>query len=152
MSMKQLNTLYKFEKDKEVKASQALQMAELDHQQNKDRLMGVSQYRLEYMKRLNERSFEGIDSATYSHFHAFIAKLDHAAEQVRIAVRQAKSLAEQRKNLWLEQKRKVEAVEILQQKKRDALLKIENKREQNMFDEIAIQQFIRRRSANSSNY
>lgn len=147
MSMKQLDTLYKYEQDKEVKASQSLQLAEQDYQQNKDRLMNVSQYRLEYMRRLNDRSLAGIDSATYSHFHAFIAKLDHAAEQVRIAVRQAQAMVEQKRKLWMEQKRKVEAVEVLQKKKREALLKIENKREQNMFDEIAIQQFIRRKRA-----
>ena len=76
--MKQLNTLYKFELDKEQKASQALQAAELDYQQNQERLKNVSDYRLEYMRRLNQRSLEGIDSATYSHFHAFIAKLDNA--------------------------------------------------------------------------
>lgn len=144
--MKQLDTLYKFERDKEIKASQSLQLAEQDHQQNKDRLMSVSQYRLEYMKRLSERSLAGIDSATYSHFHAFVAKLDHATEQVRIALRQAKSLVEHKQKLWMDQKRKVEAVEHLQNKKREALLKVEQKREQNMFDEIAIQQFIRRKN------
>ena len=144
--MKQLDTLYKFERDKEIKASQSLQLAEQDHQQNKDRLMSVSQYRLEYMKRLSERSLAGIDSATYSHFHAFVAKLDHATEQVRIALRQAKSLVEHKQKLWMDQKRKVEAVEHLQNKKREALLKVGQKREQNMFDEIAIQQFIRRKN------
>ena len=78
--MKQLNTLYKFELDKEQKAAQALQAScKLDYQQNQERLKSVSDYRLEYMKRLNQRSLEGIDSATYSHFHAFIAKLDNAA-------------------------------------------------------------------------
>ena len=59
--MKQLNTLYKFELEKEKKASQALQAAELDYQQNKERLKNVSDYRLEYMRRLNQRSIEGID-------------------------------------------------------------------------------------------
>lgn len=149
MPMKQLDTLYKFEQEKERKASQALQLAEQDYQQNKTRLISVGEYRLEYMRRLNERSIQGIDSATYSHFHAFIGKLDHAAEQVRIAVKQAESLVELKKKLWLEQKRKVEAVELLQEKKRTKLQKIADKREQNMFDEIAIQQFIRRKHASA---
>lgn len=145
MSMKQLDTLYKFEKEKESQAAQSLQLAEDDYQQNKLRLRSVGEYRLEYMRRLNERSLQGIDSATYSHFHAFISKLDHAAQQVRVAVHQAKSLVEHKRKLWLEQKRKLEAVELLQEKKRAELLKIENKREQKMFDEIALQQFIRRK-------
>ena len=142
--MKQLNTLYKFELDKEQKASQALQAAELDYQQNKERLKSVSDYRLEYMKRLNQRSIEGIDSATYSHFHAFIAKLDNAAQQVKVAVHQAKALVATRKKQWLEQRRKIQAVELLRDKKLAQLRLIADKQEQKMFDEIATQQFIRR--------
>ena len=141
--MKQLNTLYKFELDKEQKASQALQAAELDYQQNQERLKNVSDYRLEYMRRLNQRSLEGIDSATYSHFHAFIAKLDNAAQQVKIAVHQAKALVETRKKQWLEQRRKIQAVELLRDKKLAILALAANKQEQKMFDEIATQQYVR---------
>ncbi|MGB2742277.1 MAG: flagellar export protein FliJ [Cognaticolwellia sp.] len=142
--MKQLNTLYKFELDKEQKASQALQAAEFDYQQHKERLKNVSDYRLEYMRRLNERSIAGIDSATYSHFHAFIAKLDNAAQQVKVAAHQAKALVESRKAQWLAQRKKIQAVELLRDKKLAALQLIANKQEQKMFDEMATQQFIRR--------
>ncbi|WP_085298112.1 flagellar export protein FliJ [Cognaticolwellia mytili] len=142
--MKQLNTLYKFELDKEQKSAQALKAAELDYQQNKERLSGVSEYRLEYMRRLNQRSLEGIDSATYSHFHAFIAKLDNAALQVKVAMHQAQALVETRKKQWLEQRKKIQAVELLRDKKLAALRVVANKQEQKMFDEIATQQFVRR--------
>jgi len=143
--MKQLTTLYKYERDKEQKSAQQLQIAEHDYQQNIIRLQSVSEYRLEYMKRLSVRSKQGIDSATYSHFHAFIAKLDNAAEQVDIAIKQAKALVEQRKLQWLAQRRKVQAVEHLRDQQQ-AKLKIKaDKQEQDMFDEIATQQFIRRK-------
>ncbi|MBA6223178.1 flagellar export protein FliJ [Colwellia sp. MB02u-18] len=143
--MKQLNTLYKYELDKEQKASQALQVAEVDYEQNKTRLKSVSDYRLEYMRRLNQRSIEGIDSATYSHFHAFIAKLDNASQQVKVAVHQAKALVDTRKKQWLEQRQKIQAVELLRNKKLAALQLVANKKEQKMFDEMATQQFVRRR-------
>ena len=143
--MKQLNTLHKYELDKEQKASQALQVAEVDYEQNKTRLKSVSDYRLEYMRRLNQRSIEGIDSATYSHFHAFIAKLDNASQQVKIAVHQAKALVDTRKKQWLEQRQKIQAVELLRNKKLAALQLVANKKEQKMFDEMATQQFVRRR-------
>jgi flagellar FliJ protein len=143
--MKQLNTLYKYERDKEQKSAQQLQAAEHDYQQNILRLQNVSEYRLEYMKRLSERSKQGIDSATYSHFHAFIAKLDNAAEQVDIAIRQAKALVEQRKLQWFAQRRKVQAVEHLHEQQQVKLQIKADKQEQNMFDEIATQQFIRRK-------
>jgi flagellar FliJ protein len=145
MPLKQLNTLHRYEQDKEKKAAQALQTAEFEYQQNIERLKSVSDYRLEYMKRLNARSMEGIDSATFSHFHAFIAKLDNAAEQVDIAIRQSKAMVEKSKQLWFAQRQKIQAVELLLDKKNQALAITANKQEQKMFDEIATQQFVRRK-------
>jgi len=144
MSMKQLDTLYRFETDKEQKAAQQLQAAQLDYQQNIQRLESVGEYRLEYMKRLSGRSVDGIDSATFSHFHAFIAKLDHAAEQVKIAMKQAKALAEQQKQLWLIQKQKVRAVELLRTNAMKKMAIVASRKEQKMFDEMSTQQYVRR--------
>mgnify|MGYP005988245705 CR=1 FL=1 len=144
---KQLETLLKFEQNKEEQAANTLRNAENDYQQNLVRLQSVADYRLEYMSRLSQRSVLGIDSATYNHYHAFISKLDYASEQVKIAMQQAKALAEQSKQLWLKQRQKVQAVEMLTNKRNIALMKTENKKEQKMFDEIATQQFFRRNSS-----
>jgi flagellar FliJ protein len=144
---KQLLTLLKFEQSKVEKAENALRSAENDYQQNLTRLQSVSDYRLEYMSRLSERTAVGLDSATYNHYHAFINKLDNAAEQVRIAMNQAKALVEQSKQLWIKQRMKVQAVEMLTEKRNAALMKIESKKEQSMFDEISTQQFLRRKSS-----
>lgn len=143
---KQLETLLKFEQQKEEQAANILRNAENDYQQNVIRLQSVSDYRLEYMSRLSQRSMLGVDSATYNHYHAFINKLDYASEQVKIAMHQAKSLVEQSKQRWIKQRQKVQAVEMLTDKRKIALMKIESKKEQSMFDEIATQQFLRRRS------
>ena len=145
MSSKQLDTLYRFEKEKEAKAAQQLQAAELDYQQNLDRLKGVGEYRLEYMRRLSERSKAGIDSATFNHFHAFVKKLDQAGEQVQIAINQSKAMMEKCKKLWLEQRRKVQAVEHLREIQLKKIAQQEMRKEQKMFDEIATQQFVRRK-------
>tara|TARA_R110001583_G_scaffold390_2_gene3579 strand:+ start:1544 stop:1999 length:456 start_codon:yes stop_codon:yes gene_type:complete len=144
---KQLETLLKFEQRKEEQAANTLRNAENDYQQNFIRLQSVADYRLEYMSRLSQRSMLGVDSATYNHYHAFISKLDYASEQVKIAMHQAKALVEQSKQLWIKQRRKVQAVEMLTAKRNVALMKIENKKEQSMFDEIATQQFLRRKSS-----
>jgi flagellar FliJ protein len=144
MSLKQLATLLKFEQDKEQKLVQALQQAEKDFQDNMQRLNSVAQFRLEYLRRVSTQSQQGIDSATYSHYHAFINKLDHAAKQVEIARNQAKALVEQCKQQWLKQRQKVKAVEHLQAKQLAKLNAKAVKQEQKMFDEIANQQFIRR--------
>jgi len=146
MATNQLKTLLKYEQGRETSAANILRNAENDYQQNIVRLQSVSDYRLEYMKRLSQRSSVGLDSATYNHFHAFISKLDYASAQVEIAMKQAKALVEQSRKLWLQQRQKVQAVEMLAAKKQVALTKIADKKEQNMFDEIATQQFIRRHS------
>ncbi len=144
--MKQLTTLLKFEKDKEYQAAQKLKAAEVDYQQNLTRLKGVADYRLEYMKRLNQRSMEGIDSSTYNHYLAFIDKLDYASEQVKVAMNQAKSLVSHCKNLWFKQRQKVKAVELLITKRNKKLVIQEIRAEQKIFDEIAIQQYIRKKA------
>ncbi len=70
----QLETLLKFEQKKEEQAENMLRNAENDYQQNITRLQSVADYRLEYMNRLSQRSLQGVDSATYNHYHAFIKK------------------------------------------------------------------------------
>ncbi len=144
---KQLQTLLKFEKGKEEQAANTLRNAENDYQQNLIRLQSVADYRLEYMSRLNQRSQSGLDSVTYNHYHAFISKLDYASEQVKIAMHQAKALVAQSKQLWIKQRQKVQAVEMLTEKRNLVLMKAEGKKEQSMFDEIATQQFLRRKSS-----
>ena len=144
---KQLDTLLKFAQSREEHAANTLRNAENDYQQNLIRLQSVSDYRLEYMSRLSERTAKGLDSATYNHYHAFISKLDYASEQVKIAMQQAKALVEQSRQLWIKQRRKVQAVEMLKDKQDIKLMKIANKKEQSMFDEIATQQFLRSKSS-----
>ncbi|WP_448563743.1 flagellar export protein FliJ [Thalassotalea ganghwensis] len=147
MLLKQLDTLFQVEHDKEQKAAQQLQFAEQEYQQNLIRAQSVKDYRLEYMKRLEQRALSGIDSATYRHFHTFVAKLDNAAEQVDIAIRQSKAVVEQRKQQWLAQRQRVKAIEHLQSQKRLQLVQRENKKEQIMLDEVSTQQFVRRKLA-----
>lgn len=144
MAMKQLNTILKFEKDNEQRCADQLKIAENEYQQNITRLQGVADYRLEYMKRLSQRAEQGLDSATYSHYHAFIAKLDTASAQVEIAMNQAKALVVQSKSIWLKQRQKVKAVELLRDKRLQKLAVAADRAEQKMFDEIATQQFLRR--------
>jgi flagellar FliJ protein len=142
--MHQLETLLKYERDNEQRCADQLKIAENEYQQNISRLAGVGEYRLEYMKRLSQRAENGLDSATYSHYHAFIAKLDSAAAQVEIAVTQAKALVNQTKNIWLKQRQKVKSVELLCEQRQKKLDQVAEKIEQKMFDEIATQRYLRR--------
>ena len=147
MPMNQLDTILKYEHDNEQRCADQLKLAENEYQQHISRLQGVADYRLEYMKRLSQRAEQGLDSATYSHYHAFIAKLDTAAEQVEIAMHQAKALVEQSRSIWLKQKQKVKAVKLLHEKRLKQSALAAERTEQKMFDEIATQQYVRRVSS-----
>jgi flagellar FliJ protein len=142
----QLETLLKFEKGREQRAAQKLSEAEADYQQNINRLADVGNYRLEYMKQLSARSIKGIDSMTYNHYLAFVSKLDNAAAQVKIAMNQAQVLTEHSKKLWLDQKKKVQVVEILIAKRHKKIALRDQQREQKLFDEMASQQFQRKKN------
>lgn len=144
MSRSQLDVLYRFEQDKEKAAAEALQRAEVDYQQNMERYKSVSQFRLEYMKRLDSLTIQGIDSATYNHYHKFIAKLDYANKQVETAINQAKALTKQKKLAWFTQRKKLQAIEILQKKAKEREVIKQNRIEQRMYDEISSQQYIRK--------
>ncbi len=144
MSKSQLDVLYRFEQDKEKLAAEALQQAELEYKQNMERYKSVSQFRLEYMKRLDGLSKSGIDSATYNHYHKFIAKLDYANKQVETAINQARASAKQKKTAWFDQRKKLQAVEILQKKAKEREVIKQNRIEQRMYDEISSQQYIRK--------
>ncbi len=144
--MQQLDILLQYERDKEQRCAEQLKLAEVEYQQNINRLAGVGEYRLEYMKRLSQRAQNGLESSTYTHFHAFIAKLDSASAQVEIAVAQAQSLVAQAKVIWLKQRQKVNAVELLRDARQKKLTISAEKVEQKMFDELATQQYSRKAS------
>lgn len=142
---KQLETLLKFEQDRERRATKKLSEAEQQVKENMGRLSAVSSYRLEYMKQLSARSLKGIDTMTYNHYLAFVSKLDNAAEQVKIAMHQAQALSEHSKKNWLEQKRKVQMIEHLLDKRHQKISRKSQQQEQKLFDEMASQQFQRRK-------
>jgi flagellar FliJ protein len=141
---KQLETLLTIEQNKVQRLADELRQAEHTWQQHKLRLNNVGQYRLEYMKQLMERCKQGIDSATYNHFHAFVSKLDNAAEQLQIAIAQAKALVDQKKQAWRKQQQRVKSIELLIEKKQQQYQVILQRKEQKMFDEIANQAYVRR--------
>ena len=146
MSDKALELVYQFEKSKEDQAANVLRQAQAHYQTNVDHLNGIGQYRLDYMKQLNERASSGVGGLTFGHYQNFIAKLDTAATQQQQTIIAAKKVVEQRRQQWIKQQQKVKSVEILLAKKRAKVVAAESKQEQKMFDEIAGQRFIRQQS------
>lgn len=146
MARDSLALLLKFEHDKETQAANVLHYAQQHYQQNVQRLQGISDYRLEYMKQLSQKGETGVGSNTFRHYHNFLAKLDQVAKQQMQAIESSRKVVEQRKNQWLAQRQKVQSIEMLIDKNRQKMqLKIDRE-EQKMYDEIASQKYIRQQA------
>ncbi|WP_199611219.1 flagellar export protein FliJ [Flocculibacter collagenilyticus] len=143
MAIEQLKTVLQVEQDKEDKLGIDLRQAQHHLIDNEQKLEGIQQYRLDYMKQLHYKAQQGIEGNFYNQYQAFMKKLDSASEQQINAVNTAKRVVEQRKELWLKQQQKRKALEMLIEKHELAKQERLDKAEQQMLDEIATNQFIR---------
>ncbi|GAB2995818.1 flagellar export protein FliJ [Psychrosphaera aestuarii] len=143
----QLLVLKKIESDKEQQAITAMQSAQAYLQSNEAKLREVQSYKLDYLKRMQERGVTGIGGASYQHYQRFIVQLDQGISAQANVVDIAKQVVEQRKQEWFMQKNKVKAVDTLLTKKAQERQQRIDKFEQNQSDEFASQQYIRRKLA-----
>ena len=144
---KQLERLAEFEKEREQRESRFYQQAQLIVNQHKQKLASLEQYRVDYIKGIQQTGQSGVTATYYQQHLSFVGKLDKACEQQMQVIAQAKMAADQRKQMWLKQQQKVKAVTLLLDKKRLAKEKKEAKAEQAMLDEFATQRFIRSKSS-----
>jgi flagellar FliJ protein len=140
---KQLERLAEFEKEKEQREARFYQQAQLNVNQQKQKLSSLEQYRVDYIKGIQQTGQAGVTATYYQQHLSFVGKLDKACEQQMHIIAQAKVAADQRKQMWLKQQQKVKAVTLLLDKKRIAKEQKEAKSEQAMMDEFATQRFIR---------
>jgi flagellar FliJ protein len=140
---KQLERLADFEREKEQKEAQLFQQAQLNVNQQKQKLSSLEQYRVDYIKDIQQTGKSGVTATHYQQHLSFVGKLDKACEQQMHIIARAKMAADQRKQLWLKQQQKVKAVELLLSKKEAVKLAKEARAEQAMMDEFASQRFFR---------
>jgi flagellar protein FliJ len=139
----QLNVLKRIEVSKEQEAALALQSANSFLMGNQSKLKDVERYKIEYLKKLQEKGMNGVTGDSYAHYQRFIVQLEQGIEAQSRVVDTAKQVVEQRKNDWLAQKNKVTAVQTLLTKKQSERQARLEKQEQNQQDEFASQLYIR---------
>lgn len=145
MSDKQLTLVADWERDKEQKCAADFQSAQQHLLLNQQKLDGLQQYRLDYIRQMHSKGSDGVEARHFHQHNQFIGKLDKACEQQTVALQNAQKVAEQRKVLWLQQQRKRKAIEhLIEQKQAERRLKQE-KQEQQMLDELALQKFLRQK-------
>ena len=144
MAQAQLQMVADWERQKEQKLVQDLQLAQQFYQDNKQKLAGLENYRLDYLREAQLRAKKGVGSVIFGQHQQFIGKLDKACEMQLHTVNQAVRVADQRRLQWLAQQRKRKAVEMLLDKQHKAKLKREDRQEQIMLDELSLQKFMRK--------
>ena len=92
---KQLERLAEFEKEKEQREARFYQQAQLNVNQQKQKLSSLEQYRVDYIKGIQQTGQSGVTATYYQQHLSFVGKLDKACEQQMHIIRQAKVAADQ---------------------------------------------------------
>lgn len=146
MKTRQINLLIELQQKKEEKVRIDYAQAEQHLQNLKQQLTGLSDFRLDYVRQLQSRGGDGITSTYYGQFQAFIAKLEAAITQQEGAITTAKRVVEQRKALWLEERKKLKVYQKLAEKSVLKIQKAQQIQEQKQLDEFTGLAFARRSS------
>ncbi|WP_440055647.1 flagellar export protein FliJ [Pseudoalteromonas sp. T1lg65] len=144
MAANKLHLLLKLEQDKEESLRVNFAQAQQHLNVNQQKLKGLNDFRLEYSNQLNTKAQQGLSSAGFTQYHNFINKIEQAIVQQAATVNTAKQVVEQRKKLWLAQQAKTKAIEKLIEKQELVKQAKLAKAEQQMLDEFATNQFVRR--------
>jgi flagellar FliJ protein len=80
-NLKQLHLVADLEIKKEQKLAQNYQFAAKNLQDNQQKLSGLEQYRLDYLKLIQQKGQLGVEAKELHQHQSFVAKLDRACEQ-----------------------------------------------------------------------
>ncbi|MFT6896375.1 MAG: flagellar FliJ protein [Paraglaciecola sp.] len=140
---KQLEIVADWERQKEQKLATDYQLAQQNVAQNKQKLAGIEQYKVEYLREGIRKGQLGLPAQSFGQHQSFVGNIDKACEQQNRVLSNALIVADQRKQQWLVQQRKRKAIEFLLDKKQAQALKQEDRIEQQMLDELSLQKFLR---------
>ena len=140
-----LHLVLKLAEEAEEQASLQLRSAEFELQRRQNQLLALQNYRLDYMKQMEQQQGQSISASNYHQFHQFVRQVDTAIGQQVHAVKEAEGLKHHRQSHWQEKQQKRKAVELLLANKAEKALLAERRQEQKIIDEFASQQFYRKK-------
>lgn len=139
-----LDTVLKLALDAEEQASLQLRSAQMVLQKCQQQLSALQQYRLDYMKQMEQQQGQVISASNYHQFHQFIRQIDEAITKQHFAVNESDKQRQIGQQVWQVKQQKRKAVELLLERKAHKRQLAELKQEQKMIDEFASQQFFRK--------
>jgi len=150
MALKQLQLLAQVQKQQEEKLQASFVQAQQFLQTCNERYQGLADYRTDYIRQTQQRGQQGLQSRQFNQYLTFVTKLDQALEQQNLQIQQAQRVVDMRRTAWLTMQKRRKAIELLIDKELTAIQQRQNRQEQKMLDEIALQQFVRARLAEAS--
>ncbi|MBT1450824.1 flagellar export protein FliJ [Glaciecola sp. XM2] len=136
-SLSQLELVLGIERKKDEALARQYQQAKDHLFANQQKLSSLEQYRLDYLKLIRQKASEGLNAKALIQHQSFVGKLDKACEQQVELINQAVLVSNQRKEQWLTQQAKTQAVAKFMDKQKQKQALIESKNEQKLFDELS---------------
>lgn len=110
-------------------------------QSQRSRLEMLEQYRDEYAQRLRDATMQGVTRFVLLNYQAFLARIDEAIAQQRIAVESSELNTKAGKDHWQEQNKKLKAIDTLSLRHDARMRYQENRQDQKLQDEFSTRKF-----------
>lgn len=110
-------------------------------QSQKSRLELLEQYRTEYTQQMRDATSRGITRLVLHNYQDFLARIDLAIEQQRIAVRNSEAGTRHGQEAWQTENRKLKAIDALSQRHDARQRYQEGKQEQKLQDEFTARRY-----------
>jgi len=136
---KRLQPVARIAKDKEKKESLSVAAARSELEVHENKLKELLTYKEEYLIDFNRRAQRGVSGAQIAQYRQFIVRLDDAVEQQQQQVIQCKAKLQQLLNQWQQARGRVKALDTVIDKAQEQERYANNKKEQNMADEMSQQ-------------
>lgn len=130
-------------------AQRRLQSLEAERRQSAARLEELHTYLAEYRERLTAELARGMAPPRLRDFHAFLGRLEQACEQQREDLRAREAAWSAAREAWLEQRRRRQAFEALEQRHRENEARREARADQRAQDDYAQRQVLKRARADA---
>ncbi|MBS1140995.1 MAG: Flagellar FliJ [Proteobacteria bacterium] len=110
-------------------------------QNQRSRLQMLEQYREEYAQRLREATQQGITRMILRNYQDFLARIDEAVNQQKIAVENSERGTKAGKENWQAQNKQLKAIDTLSQRHDARERYRENKQDQKLQDEFSTRKY-----------
>lgn len=116
-------------------------------QSQRSRLDMLEQYRNEYAQRLCEAAAQGVTRFVLLNYQDFLARIDEAITQQRIAVENSEQSTKAGKDHWQEQNKKLKAIDTLSVRHDARVRYQENRQDQKLQDEFSSRKYSTKESS-----